>query len=491
MPLHTVTPAGGLEELQKEFLESAIMYAFCRVTIPPSGIKKNILINWQGEGAPVVRKGCCANHLPDVERFFKGLQLILNARSDEEIEPEVILEKLEKCFASASIQRVSHGNNVDAPPHAVSSAYQRIQPDKDVVSISEREKFWHQQQEDEKRSAREERKALTERQRREKDEQLQREVEAAKAREQKYRDDSKTASTNVTVKRKPVAPVKKLDISMWEKQIQEMGKRGGAAAVDSEPVQKFDKKCSVRQTRALFENRKDSENSILPDVVPSGNVRTVTGTGTPGKIVVPKFESKPIEKTPIIIDKGPATIVENTSATPQMSQERDLKSSAVGHQPPQQTGTQEFSYTKNLLKEERRESVDTGGNYEEQDWEEEPLEEPPSKIPDPLVDAMLEQGLLKAPPESLTSQNTISADPPYTSKTDSAHPDNPGQSNVPIDKGQCARALFDYEAADDTEISFDPNDIITNIDQIDEGWWQGVAPDGTFGLFPANYVELI
>lgn len=125
----------------------------------------------------------------------------------------------------------------------------------------------------------------------------------------------------------------------------------------------------VRQTRALFENRKDSENSILPDVVPSGNVRTVTGTGTPGKIVVPKFESKPIEKTPIIIDKGPATIVENTSATPQMSQERDLKSSAVGHQPPQQTGTQEFSYTKNLLKEERRESVDTGGNYEEQDWE--------------------------------------------------------------------------------------------------------------------------
>lgn len=58
----------------------------------------------KGEGAPVVRKGCCANHLPDVERFFKGLQLILNARSDEEVEPDVILEKLEKCFAAASIR---------------------------------------------------------------------------------------------------------------------------------------------------------------------------------------------------------------------------------------------------------------------------------------------------------------------------------------------------------------------------------------------------
>lgn len=54
-----------------------------------------------------------------------------------------------------------------------------------------------------------------------------------------------------------------------------------------------------------------------------------------------------------------------------------------------------------------------------------------------------------------------------------------------------ARALYDYQAADDSEISFDPGDIITHIDQIDEGWWQGLAPDGTYGLFPANYVELI
>lgn len=55
-----------------------------------------------------------------------------------------------------------------------------------------------------------------------------------------------------------------------------------------------------------------------------------------------------------------------------------------------------------------------------------------------------------------------------------------------------ARALYDYQAADETEISFDPGDIITHIDQIDEGWWQGLASDGkTYGLFPANYVELV
>lgn len=46
--------------------------------------------------------------------------------------------------------------------------------------------------------------------------------------------------------------------------------------------------------------------------------------------------------------------------------------------------------------------------------------------------------------------------------------------------------------ADDTEISFDVDEIITNIEQIDEGWWMGVRKlDGSYGLFPANYVELI
>ena len=34
------------------------------------------------------------------------------------------------------------------------------------------------------------------------------------------------------------------------------------------------------------------------------------------------------------------------------------------------------------------------------------------------------------------------------------------------------------QAADETEISFDPGQIISHIDQIDPGWWQGLGPDG-------------
>merc|ERR1712080_548119 len=54
-----------------------------------------------------------------------------------------------------------------------------------------------------------------------------------------------------------------------------------------------------------------------------------------------------------------------------------------------------------------------------------------------------------------------------------------------------AQAIYDYEAEDDTEISFLPGDVITEIDQFDEGWWTGRAPDGKVGMFPANYVQLL
>ncbi|CEF64852.1 Drebrin-like protein [Strongyloides ratti] len=62
-------------------------------------------------------------------------------------------------------------------------------------------------------------------------------------------------------------------------------------------------------------------------------------------------------------------------------------------------------------------------------------------------------------------------------------------SNVKISSS--AIALWDYTAQDDNEISFDPNDIIQEIDQFDEGWWRGRAPDGSYGMFPANYVKLL
>ncbi|RKF77659.1 putative actin binding protein [Golovinomyces cichoracearum] len=52
-----------------------------------------------------------------------------------------------------------------------------------------------------------------------------------------------------------------------------------------------------------------------------------------------------------------------------------------------------------------------------------------------------------------------------------------------------AIALYDYEAAEDNELSFEEDAVITNVEFPDEDWWHG-SYNGKSGLFPANYVQL-
>lgn len=52
-----------------------------------------------------------------------------------------------------------------------------------------------------------------------------------------------------------------------------------------------------------------------------------------------------------------------------------------------------------------------------------------------------------------------------------------------------AVAEFDYEAAEEGELTFPEGAVITEIDFVDESWWSGVY-NGERALFPANYVTL-
>jgi len=55
--------------------------------------------------------------------------------------------------------------------------------------------------------------------------------------------------------------------------------------------------------------------------------------------------------------------------------------------------------------------------------------------------------------------------------------------------GPTATALYDYDAAEDNELSFPEGATITGLEFPDEDWWLG-SFNGQSGLFPANYVEL-
>ena len=52
--------------------------------------------------------------------------------------------------------------------------------------------------------------------------------------------------------------------------------------------------------------------------------------------------------------------------------------------------------------------------------------------------------------------------------------------------------MYDYSAADDDEVSFMEDDIITEVTVIDDGWMEGrVERTGQYGMLPSNYVEKV
>ncbi|KAJ8350700.1 hypothetical protein SKAU_G00258300 [Synaphobranchus kaupii] len=62
----------------------------------------------------------------------------------------------------------------------------------------------------------------------------------------------------------------------------------------------------------------------------------------------------------------------------------------------------------------------------------------------------------------------------------------------PSTTGKTVRAMYDYIAVDNDEVSFKDGDVIVNVQSIDEGWMYGTVQRTTkTGMLPANYVEAI
>ncbi|KAF6209554.1 hypothetical protein GE061_015302 [Apolygus lucorum] len=307
---------GGLEELQVELNSGTIQYAFARVLDPKTTLPKCVLINWQGEGAPFVRKGTCANHFREVERLLKGAHITINARNEEEVDPDVIMDKVSKSTGS-SYSFTERIGEVDRQTAPVGTVYKRVIP-KNEINAEERDKFWQKEELEEK----------------------QRQVEEKRKREE----------------------MKQLDKEKLEKEAEQ------AAQERESPDQ------PTRRIESA--NRKEAEELI--------KLRTTDAR---------------------------AIFEQNTNAGQLLSSKKSS-----------------FEASNPEIKDE-----------------------------EPIV----VEELLSAAADEL------------------------------LDTGLKAEALYDYQAADETEISFDPGDIISHIERIDPGWWQGLSPDGSYGLFPANYVQLI
>jgi len=57
-----------------------------------------------------------------------------------------------------------------------------------------------------------------------------------------------------------------------------------------------------------------------------------------------------------------------------------------------------------------------------------------------------------------------------------------------VPQGEPYKAKYAYTGQDPEELSFKEGDILYVMKKGDDGWWEGTL-NGTYGIFPANYIE--
>uniref|UniRef100_A0A671YJ11 Drebrin-like b n=1 Tax=Sparus aurata TaxID=8175 RepID=A0A671YJ11_SPAAU len=345
---------GGLEELVEELNSGKVMYAFCRVQDPNSGLPKYVLINWTGEGVKDARKGICANHVRSMANFLTGAHVTINARAEDDVEPEAIMQKVAKASgANYSFHKESSSRFQDSGPQGpVGSVYQKTNAMSEIRKTN-KDNFWAQaEKEEEKRRLEEQRKAEEERQKLEKD-RKDREAKEALQRDKRDKERATQIDQQKKYQQQVEAESKEQEKQRWE----------AASLISQRAV----------NPREMFKQRERG-------ITPSDSDVPAAAPASPQPGITPAYTLTSPYKSVCFKCPSCITVEENNDEVP----------------------AEETS-----------------------------------------------------------------------------------------DRGVCARALYDYQAADDTEISFDPDDIITGIEMIDEGWWRGFGPGGNFGMFPANYVELM
>ncbi|KAI2616478.1 hypothetical protein GGR54DRAFT_649315 [Hypoxylon sp. NC1633] len=88
------TGSGELDDLIEDFSEGRIQFAFLKIKDPNTGLPKHALIAWCGGGVPERTKGYFTSHLNAVSKVLHGYHVQITARSDSDVEPANILQKV-------------------------------------------------------------------------------------------------------------------------------------------------------------------------------------------------------------------------------------------------------------------------------------------------------------------------------------------------------------------------------------------------------------
>jgi len=135
------------------------------------------------------------------------------------------------------------------------------------------------------------------------------------------------------------------------------------------------------------------------------------------------------------------------------------------------------------------------GKLNPSSFQEQVVVEPPKpkftpKIPEPEPEP--EPQVVEPEPEPEPEPQVVEPEPQVVEPEPEVQPAEPQVTQQSSGGGEIymARALYDFEAQDETELGFKEGDNIKVLNQIDDAWYEG-EKDGKVGMFPVEYVEII
>ncbi|XP_062340254.1 drebrin-like a [Osmerus eperlanus] len=512
--------AGGLEEMVEELSSGKVMYAFCKVQVPNSSLPKFVFINWTGEGVRDSRKALCANHVSSMATFLKGAHVTINARAEEDVDLETILSKVAKASGANYNFNKESSKHSDVPRGSVGSVYQKTNALEEIQKTN-KDDFWAQSQRDEEaRRQDDSRRAEEDRQRTERETKEREELEAAQ------RDCRAKERASVIDQQKSYQKQQETEVAEQQRQQteqQESVQKPARGIHSAASVQ------NANEAASLISQRSFNPKEVFIQRDQSAGLNNGSATFKPGKLQSPFLSQKSTEREAPSQPLTPAPLLPKNTAspvpTPSPASPVPTPSPAISASPVQALSPVVPASPVPALSPALPASPVPALSHA-LPASPVPALSPASPVPSPSPVPLASSVAPASPvqPEEAYAEEEYWSDDFDVDADDAAQERPIGQDDLysgtqevagtgdegglyedvcqitstveelegaGFEKGTCARALYDYQAADDSEITFDPYDIISGIEMVDEGWWRGFGPDGHYGMFPANYVQLL
>ncbi|KAJ8331831.1 hypothetical protein BDV3_004651 [Batrachochytrium dendrobatidis] len=480
---------GGLEELSDEFEEGKIQYAFAKVFEPVSGLPKYVFIAWCGDGVPVAKKGLFHYHVNDIAKYFKGFHVQINARGNDDIDPDLIMKKVrDSAGAKYSIHQHAQNQTTTSNPStsvAVPTASTAVYtpsfnraPHSSVASEANSSKL----------------------------------------------DSQSTHAITAGLKSTSINPIS----SAAKPSRPTYGGYGGYASVQTPPSKQSSYQPPVSATsneisgvQAERERREKDEREqreraeqeyrdrMAREQEQSAQLQKTNNELNQQKIEREKIElqqqhQKDLqERQRIASEKRQHMEQQQAEADARLEKERQAKeqfqrneTTQVQHNPPHVAAVQTlnakalYDYSpeeSNEIPFLEEELITHVIQVDEGWWEGTNAQGQRGLFPSNYVE-LIDSNVANThvEPSALFIEPVPAQSIPHDEPIVPTQQDIHHENNTPYRE---ATAVYDYVAAEPNELSFNEGNLITHIVFVSEDWWQGTL-NGVVGLFPGNYVEL-